>query len=98
MRVAERRRVEAQISQLAGFPVGVGWLSHYHDKTCWALADAEDREIFIVQKRWDKGTPDSRADTVAHEVAHLTSGCIDHEADWAREFARLLPLAEALVW
>lgn len=98
MRAADRRRVEAQISQLAGKPVGVGWFAHYFDPGTHAIADADLSEVYIVLAKWKASNQAERADTIAHEVAHLLTPGDGHCAKWTAELVRLLPLAQALTW
>lgn len=54
--------------------------------------------LVLCETRWQSQDESGRADTVAHELAHATSGDHGHGRRWKREHKRILEIAEGIDW
>lgn len=105
MRARDRARAERRVRELAAAvdvaladAVRVVWAASLPD--CYALALAfteRDQWVLLCAERW-RTEPDQRADTVAHELAHLHSGDSSHGRAWRRAYRRIRAMAREMTW
>lgn len=108
MRARERERYErlahevcaVEAPQLAGRLLLI-WARELPD--AYGLASAFFPWVLICETRWKLGDSDERADTIAHELAHVITWCRDAEAathgpQWAACYRRLLEVAKEMEW
>lgn len=108
MRRRERERVERlahevcadEAPQLAGRLLLI-WARELPD--AYGLASAFQPWVLICETRWRTSDSDERADTIAHELAHLITWCRDssappHGPAWESCFRRLREVAIEMEW
>lgn len=107
MRASTRRRHERLIVELAAEAspqlaraIRVVWARSLPDVT-WAFVygfTKQDQWLVLDEQRWRESTDEERADTAAHELAHLLSKDDGHGAEFRKAHRRLLRAALEMEW
>ena len=100
LRRFERLFVElaAEVDPQLAAALHVVWARCLPDSYALALPfSTADRWVLVCEARW-WAEPEQRADTAAHEIAHLLSGDYGHGPKFRRAFRRLLRISREMEW
>lgn len=96
----ERLIVElaADVSPQLARAIRVVWARDLPDAYALALRFAKRDQWIVIDERLWQHFPEERADTAAHEVAHLLSEDCGHGPEWRKAFRRLRRVALEMDW
>jgi len=99
-----REQIEEQILELVAVVddkiarvTEIVWARSLPDSYAISLAFPSGPWIVISEAHWDE-SPDDRADTVAHEVAHIAVPDYSHGSRWRSRYRRLRRIAHEMDW
>lgn len=111
MNHSQRTRIQEQAQELAhelapNITIHVIWCRWLPDAHAYAYCGARAGAasfgwILICETSWAHSSESERADTIAHEVAHVLTwhdSPTDHGPEWKKVFKRLLKVALEFDW